>query len=81
MSSSKVLSFSASKLPKFDGCNYKAWIEKVTPYLMMTNLIGVLDGTLAAPSSVTDPKPDIPTSTGETPATATEWSHYGILIS
>ena len=80
MSSSKVLSFSASDLPKFDGRNYKVWLEKVTPYLMMANLIGVLDGTFVAPSPIAETKPDLPTSTGDAPATATEWSRYGVLI-
>ena len=80
MSSSKVLSFSASDLSKFDGQNYKVWLEKVTSYLMMANFIGVLDDTFVTPSSITETKLDFPTSTGDAPSTVTKWSRYGILI-
>ena len=47
---------------------------------MMANLIGILDGTFVAPSPITETKLDLPTSTGDAPATATEWSRYGVLI-
>jgi hypothetical protein len=80
MSSNKGFTFSAQELPKFDGRNYKVWVEKVTPYLMVGSIMNILDGTFAAPSPPTLSMPDAPTSTEETPATATAWARYGVLI-
>ena len=80
MSFSKVLTFSTLDLPKFDGHNYKFWLEKVTPYMMMTNLIDILNGMLDEPLSFTHTVPEVPSSTGETPADLTAWSRYSVLI-
>jgi hypothetical protein len=80
MSSNKVFTFSTQELSKFDGYNYKIWVEKVTLYLMVGNLLNILDSTFAASSSVILSAPDAPTSTEETPATITAWACYGILI-
>jgi len=85
MSTSKSMSLDVKSYPRFNGRQYKKWVDQMTPLLGIVDLLDILQGTLVAPA-VAIQEPTIPTGTpavGTTtavPPTSQKWSLYNAQL-
>ena len=83
----KSTSLSISDIPRFNGCNFQGWVEKMIGVFMMAKVYNVITGTTTKP--VDTEVPVAPTEPPEIAATADStmalrsqamWQQYNIRM-
>jgi len=81
MSSSKSFTIQTDKLPRFDSCHYKHWVDEIMPTISMMDLQTVVLGELLPLAPSTLAEPDFPVPIGSaTELTAIQLSKYSAQL-
>jgi len=87
-SSNKSTSLSVSDIPRFNGCNFQGWVEKMIGIFMMAKVYNVVNGTTTKPADTEVPvaptePPEIAATADSTVALRSQamWQQYNIRMS